>query len=227
MAKILHENSINYIISYAGRVNIIQAKDLNKRIGGFGGILKMSHWLKDNKISHVVDASHPFAKQISQNTYQACINNKTPLVRLTRKPWVENKDDNWKIVNSYEDVGKLLNINKSRIFLAIGRQNLNFFWEFSKHFYLLRMVEEPQFKIKFKNYHCVISRGPFKENEDISLLKKFKINLLISKNSGGNGAFSKIQAARKLKIPIIMINRPILPKVKEFTNFENVIRWLN
>ena len=119
MAKILHENSINYMISYAGRVNIIQAKDLNKRIGEFGGILRMTHWLEDNKITHVVDASHPFAKQISQNTYQACINNKTPLVRLTRKPWVENKDDNWKIVNSYEDIGKLLNINKSNIFLAI------------------------------------------------------------------------------------------------------------
>ena len=223
----LHENSINYIISYAGRVNIIQAKDLNKRIGGFGGILKMSQWLMDNKITHVVDASHPFAKQISQNTYEACINNKIPLVRLTRKPWEENNDDNWKIVNSYEEIGKLLSINKSRIFLAIGRQNLDFFWNFSKHFYLLRMVEEPQFKIRFKNYHCIVSRGPFKKNDDISLLKQFKINLLISKNSGGNGAFSKIQAARKLKIPVIMMNRPDLPIVKEFTDFNNVMKWIN
>ena len=171
------------MISYAGRINIIQSKDLNKRIGGFGGILKMSQWLRDNKITHVVDASHPFAKQISQNTYVSCMNNKIPLVRLTRKPWIKYKDDNWKIVNSYEDIGKLLNINKSRIFLAIGRQNLDYFWKFSKHFYLLRMVENPQFKIKFQNYHCIVSRGPFKENDDLSLLKQFKINLLISKNS--------------------------------------------
>ena len=61
----------------------------------------------------------------------------------------------------------------------------------------------------------------------VSLLKQFKIDLLISKNSGGNGAYSKIQAARKLKIPIIMMNRPVLPKVKEFTDFENVMKWLN
>ena len=226
MAKTLQKQNINYVISYAGRVNIIHSKGLNNRIGGFGGIIKMSVWLKNNKISHVVDASHPFAEQISNNAYEACIISQIPIVRLTRNAWIQTEEDNWQNVNSFQDAKNLLNITNSKIFLAIGRLNIKFFYTFPQHFYLLRMIEELKVKPDFPNYHCLISRGPFNLDDDISLLKKFKINLIISKNAGGDGAFSKIKAARKLKIPIIMIKRPILPNVKEFIVLDDVLKWL-
>tara|TARA_B110001452_G_scaffold30538_1_gene23953 strand:- start:666 stop:1400 length:735 start_codon:yes stop_codon:yes gene_type:complete len=227
LARELHKKNKKYVISYAGRVNIIQSNGLNNRIGGFGGTIKMSQWLKDNKISHVVDASHPFAEQISYNTFNACAYNNIPIVRYSREPWVQTQKDSWQNTNSYEEASKLLNTNSRRIFLAIGRLNLPTFNCFNQHFYLLRMVEKFTVNPDFSNYHCLVSRGPFNVNDDISLIKKFKIDLIISKNAGGSGAFSKIQAARILKIPVIMIKRPELPNVQEYYNLEEIIKWLN
>ena len=227
LGRELHKKNKNYIISYAGRVNIIQSIGLNNRIGGFGGIIKMSQWLKDNKISHVVDASHPFAKQISYNTFNACTFNKIPIVRYSRKPWAQTKKDNWQNTDTFEEANSLLNSNRKRIFLAIGRLKLEIFSSFNQHFYLLRMVEKFKVNPNFTDYHCLVSRGPFNIDDDISLIKKFKIDLIISKNAGGSGAFSKIQAARILKIPVIMIKRPELPNVQEYYNLEEIIKWLS
>ena len=199
----------------------------NYRTGGFGGIQKMSEWLTKNKITHVIDSSHPFAKQISYNAYLACKFNKIPIVRLTRKPWKQGVKDNWINVSNYQKVFKYICKEKKNIFLAIGRKNINFFYSMNQNFYLIRTVEKINFIPKFTDYHCIVSKGPFNTKDDILLLKKFKIDLIISKNSGGIGAFSKIEAARILNLPIIMIQRPCLPQIKEFYDFDKTINWLN
>ena len=227
LAKELQKRKILYTISYAGRIKVNNSIVFNKRVGGFGGVLKMARWLKDNKISHVIDASHPFAKRISYNTYLACNKNNLPLVRYTRKSWIITNKDNWKTVSSYSEAANCLADVKQNVFLAIGKLNIGYFYLFSKHFYLLRMAEKTDKEILFPNYHCVIERGPFKTKDDISLLRKFKIDIIVAKNSGGSGSFSKIKAAQLLNIPIIMIDRPKLPQVKEFFSILNILKWLN
>ena len=79
LANLLKSININYTISFAGRVKFIKNNSLNSRIGGFGGASKLLEWIINNKISHVVDASHPFASVISLNVFNVCISKKIPL----------------------------------------------------------------------------------------------------------------------------------------------------
>ena len=127
LANLLKSININYTISFAGRVKFIKNNSLNSRIGGFGGASKLLEWIINNKISHVVDASHPFASVISLNVFNACISKKIPLIRLTRKSWEQTKNDKWINVNGYEEAANLLEREKKRVFLSIGRLNLNKF----------------------------------------------------------------------------------------------------
>ena len=227
LANLLKSININYTISFAGRVKFIKNNSLNSRIGGFGGTSKLSAWIIKNQISHVVDASHPFASVISLNVFNACNYNKIPLIRLTRKSWEQTKNDNWINVNDYEEAVNLLKKEQKRVFLSIGRLNLNKFEICNQNFFLLRVVEELKEAPSFLNYFTLISKGPFNLSQEINLLKKFQINTIVSKNSGGTATKPKIEAARILNLPVIMIARPSLPNVKEIFTIQDTYKWIN
>ena len=227
MANLLQNININYTISFAGRVKFIKNNSLNSRIGGFGGVSKMSAWIIDNKISHVVDASHPFASEISLNVFNACILKKIPLIRLTRKSWEQSKNDKWINVKDYKEAANLLEREQKRVFLSIGRLNLNKFEICKQNFFLLRVVEELKEAPCFPNYFTLVSKGPFNLSQEIDLLNKFKINIIVSKNSGGAATKAKIEAARLLNLPVIMIARPNLPNIKEVLTIEDAYKWIN
>ena len=227
MANLLKSININYTISFAGRVKFIKNNSLNSRIGGFGGASKLLEWIINNKISHVVDASHPFASVISLNVFNACISKKIPLIRLTRKSWEQTKNDKWINVNGYEEAANLLEREKKRDFLSIGRLNLNKFEICKQNFFLLRVVEELKESPCFPNYFTLVSKGPFNLSQEIDLLNKFQINLIVSKNSGGTATKAKIEAARVLNLPVIMIARPNLPNIKEVFSIEDTFKWIN
>lgn len=227
LANLLKSININYTISFAGRVKFIKNNSLNSRIGGFGGASKLSEWIIKNKISHVVDASHPFASVISLNVFNACISKNIPLIRLTRKSWEQTKNDKWINVNDYEEAANLLEREKKRVFLSIGRLNLNKFEICKQNFFLLRVVEELKETPSFPNYFTLVSKGPFNLSQEIDLLNKFQINIIISKNSGGKATKAKIEAARVLNLPVIMIARPNLPNIKEVFTIEDTFKWIN
>ena len=227
MANLLQSININYTISFAGRVKFIKNNSLNSRIGGFGGVSKMSAWIIDNKISHVVDASHPFASEISLNVFNACISKKIPIIRLTRKSWEQSKNDKWINVKDYKEAANLLEREQKRVFLSIGRLNLNKFEICKQNFFLLRVVEELKEAPCFPNYFTLVSKGPFNLSQEIDLLNKFKINIIVSKNSGGAATKAKIEAARLLNLPVIMIARPNLPNIKEVLTIEDAYKWIN
>ena len=226
MANLLQSININYTISFAGRVKFIKNNSLNSRIGGFGGASKMSAWIINNKISHVVDASHPFASVISLNVFNACISKRIPLIRLTRKSWEQTKNDQWINVNDYQEAANLLEREQKRVFLSIGRLNLNKFEICEKNFFLLRVVEELKEAPCFPNYFTLVSKGPFNLSQEIDLLKKFQINTIVSKNSGGKATKAKIEAASILNLPVIMIARPSLPNIREVFTIEDTYKWI-
>ncbi len=200
---------------------------LPTRTGGFGGVVGLAQYLASQQITHVVDATHPFAAQISQNAIAACRQARIPLIALTRPPWSLTPNDQWTRVTNYKAAVKLLTGSARRVWLAIGRTNLQAFSQHQQHYYLLRITEQTSSEPPFRNCQVLTARGPFTKAADATLLREHRIDLIVAKNSGGTGAQSKILAARDLKIPIIMIDRPQIEERPQTYNLQEVIHWLS
>lgn len=227
LAKEISDAGVNAILSYAGRVERVKPQPLPKRVGGFGGVAGLCDYIKGSAITHVIDATHPFAIQMSRNAVDACAHLKVPLLALSRPPWTVQRGDFWIRVDSISAAVDWLQIPARRVMLAVGRMHI---YEFSlqpQHRYLLRLVDPPTSDIPLPNFESIISRGPFTIENDIALLQSHKIELLVSKNSGGTGARSKIDAARYLGLPVIMINRPELNRERqEVEDISEALQWL-
>ena len=110
--------------------------------------------------------------------------------------------------------------------LAVGRMHLAEFAPNPKHFYLLRLVDPPSAPPPFPDHPVLVSRGPFTESDDRALMETQGIDLVVSKNAGGTGAYAKIAAARRLGLPVIMIDRPTLPARHEAHEVLEVLDWI-
>ncbi|MBO9444519.1 cobalt-precorrin-6A reductase [Ruegeria sp. R14_0] len=225
LAKTLAERGIPATYSYAGRVDNPRPQPLPVRVGGFGGVEGLASYLRDHTITHVVDATHPFAAQMSTNAVAACREAEVPLAALTRPAWREQDGDRWQHVADIDAAVAALDGPKRRVFLAVGRLHLEDFAVQPQHHYLLRLVDEPD-ALPLPNCDVIVSRGPFTEAGDRALMENHGIELVVSKNSGGSGARAKLDAARALGVPVLMIDRPSLPQRTELSNVAQVLDWL-
>ena len=214
-------------VSLAGRVASPAAQALPLRIGGFGGAEGLASHLRTERITHVIDATHPFAAQMSANAVAACRAADVPLIALTRAPWEETAADRWIRVPDMAGAVAALAGPRRRVMLAVGRMHLADFAAQAQHVYLLRLVDPPEAPLDFPDHHVVVDRGPFGLEEDLALMREHGIDLVVSKNSGGSGAFAKIAAARELGLPVIMIDRPAIPARRETHEVDGVLRWLD
>lgn len=213
-------------LSYAGRVERVKPQPIPARSGGFGGIDGLAQYLQDNDISHVIDATHPFAAQISGNAIAATARIGIPYCAFTRPAWKPEKQDHWHMVPSIQAAVEWLDRPALRIMLAIGRLNLPAFECHPQHYYVLRLVDPPKTAPQFPQYHIVYARGPFTVEADRILLEEQKIDVVITKNAGGDGARAKLDAARELGIQVVMIDRPVYPERIEFTSIDAVMNWV-
>jgi len=217
---------IDAVISYAGRVERPGDLPVPRRVGGFGGVAGLADYLRANAITHVVDATHPFAAQMSRNAVAACAQTGTPLVALTRPAWTPGPGDDWREVPDIASAVAALEVQPRRVMLAIGRMHLGAFAAQPQHAYLLRLVDPPETPPPLPRHSIVVSRGPFTVESDTALLHAHEIELIVAKNAGGSGARAKLDAARALGLPVIMIARPALPERREVTTQEAVFDWL-
>ncbi|MEM9147327.1 MAG: cobalt-precorrin-6A reductase [Pseudomonadota bacterium] len=222
----LHEERIQGTVSLAGRVERPRDLPLRTRIGGFGGAAGLADYLRDQSISHLVDATHPFATQMSASAVEASQQTGVPLIALTRPPWTAQPGDRWTRVSGIEGAVQTLVGTPKRVMLAIGRQNLEPFAEQPQHFYLLRTVDPLLKPPAFPNHHAIVARGPFDVEEDLALMRAQAINTVVSKNAGGAAAYPKIAAARRLGLPVIMIDRPKGPPRRDVHTTEAVLDWI-
>ncbi|MEM6657033.1 MAG: cobalt-precorrin-6A reductase [Pseudomonadota bacterium] len=225
LARAIAEQGIKATYSYAGRVDTPRPQPLPVRVGGFGGRDGLVRYLRDNSVTHLVDATHPFAAQISRNAVAACEEAGVHLSALTRPRWVAQNGDRWRHVPSIPAAVAALAGPAQRVFLAVGRMHLAEFTEQSQHHYLLRLVDRPD-SIPLARYDMVVARGPFSVEQDLALLQRHKIDLVVSKNAGGTGARAKLDAARALGLPVLMIDRPVLPQRRELSGVAQVLEWL-
>ena len=212
LAKQLAGAGVDALFSYAGRTATPISQRLPTRVGGFGGVDGLLSCFAEEGITHVVDATHPFATQISHNLQLATSQTDVVLVTLQRPPWHPTVDDNWREVDSLEAAAAALPDTPSRMFLAIGRQTINTFATLPQHNYLLRFVDPAEDTLPLPKATVVVARGPYSAIEDRALLEQHGIDIIVAKNSGGTGGEAKLIAARELGLPVILVARPPTPQ---------------
>nr|WP_300307863.1 cobalt-precorrin-6A reductase [Halomonas sp.] len=226
LANALAERSIPALFSYAGRVAAPKVQPLPTRIGGFGGVDGLAAFLAEQRITHLVDATHPFAAQMSQHAVAAASLSGIPCMALTRPPWQPGPGDRWHHVASIEAAVDALAGPSRRILLAIGRMHLASFASQPQHHYLLRLVDEPSTPPPLPHHRVIVDRGPFTLDNDLQLLREHRIECLVCKNSGGEGSMSKLIAARQLGLPVVMVERHSPPQRQEVHDVDSVLAWL-
>jgi precorrin-6A/cobalt-precorrin-6A reductase len=216
---------IDAIYSYGGRTRAPADQPLPTRIGGFGGVSGLAETIRREGITHVIDATHPFAAEMSRNAVEACAETGTPLIALERAPWTKRPGDNWIEVGDVGAAAAALPEAPARVFLAIGRQHIAPFAAQPQHVYTLRFVDPPEAPLPFPA-ELIISRGPFTLDGELDMMRTRSIAWIVARNSGGDGARAKIDAARTLGLPVIMILRPQLPERLRVESVTEVMQWL-
>lgn len=226
MAKALARAGIDAVYSYAGRTQVPVAQPLPTRVGGFGGIEGLQQYLSAEGISHMVDATHPFADGMSRNAHAASRLSGLPLIRLERPAWQAADGDLWQEFGAVDDIPAALPDTPARVFLAIGKQQIGLFAAQPQHHYLLRLVDVPTGVMPLPLASVVIARGPFDLAGDLALLRAHQITHIVAKNSGGTGARAKLDAARELGLPVLMAARPVVPGNSVADDIGTVMAWL-
>jgi precorrin-6A/cobalt-precorrin-6A reductase len=230
LAEAIARLRLDAIYSYAGRTQAPAQEpareSLPTRSGGFGGASGLTAFIRREQITHVVDATHPFAAEISRNAVAACQAAGVALIALDRPPWTKAPDDQWIEVPDIIAAAAALPATRSRVFLAIGRQNLAPFLTKPQHAYTLRFVDPPDQTLPLRDATVIIARGPFTLAGDLELMRTRRIEWVVARNSGGTGARAKIDAARELGLPAVMIGRPELPSRPQVESIAQVLEWL-
>ncbi|MDH2349799.1 cobalt-precorrin-6A reductase [Bradyrhizobium sp. SSUT112] len=216
---------IDAVYSYGGRTRAPADQPLPTRIGGFGGVSGLADYIRREDITHVIDATHPFAAEMSRNAVAACKDTGTPLIALERAPWTKAPGDNWIEIADVNAAVAALPEAAANVFLAIGRQHVAPFAAKPQHAYTLRFVDPPEAPLPFAA-DVIVSRGPFTLEGELAMLRARAITWIVARNSGGDGARAKIDAARRLGLPVIMISRPQLPERLRVESVAEIMQWL-
>jgi precorrin-6A/cobalt-precorrin-6A reductase len=201
-------NEIAAVLSLAGRTQNPTPLPIPMRIGGFGGIAGLVDYLTRERIGAVVDATHPFAAQMSRHAEAACCELGLPRLVLTRAAWAAVEGDRWIEVADAAEAAQALGTKPRRVFLTVGRLSLPAFASAPQHRYVVRAIEEPEGLSALPDHRLILDRPPFHIEDETHLMRDETIDVVVSKNSGGGTGYAKIVAARELGLPVVMIRRP-------------------
>jgi precorrin-6A/cobalt-precorrin-6A reductase len=196
-------------ISLAGRTADPKPLPLPTRIGGFGGVAGLADYLANEKIDLLIDATHPFANQISANAAAAAQIAGIPVFALCRPGWVRTAGDRWISVGNVAAAVLALGEAPRRVFLSIGRQEAHQFSAAPQHSYLVRSVDPVDPPLTVPDCHYIMASGPFTTAGEKDLFQFNRIDTVVTKNSGGDATYAKIEAARALGLAVIMIERQV------------------
>ena len=163
---------------------------------------------------------------MSANAAQAAMLSCVPLLALRRAAWQPVAGDRWREVADTREAARALGAAPRRVFLALGRNEIAAFAAAPQHHYLVRSVDPVNPPLAVPHATYIRARGPFREEDDHALLAAHGIDVIVSKNSGGDAAYGKIAAARALGIEVILLRRPALPAVPAVDTIEDAVAWL-
>jgi precorrin-6A/cobalt-precorrin-6A reductase len=224
--RIMGRRDLQPILSFAGRTRSPIAPPIPFRVGGFGGIQGLKRFLLDKKIDVVIDATHPFAAQMSRNSAAACGDLEVPLAVFTRPAWRPVEGDRWIHVSDMEAAVRALGNKPRRVFLTIGGLQLTAFAGASHNHYVVRTIEPPDAIDLFVSVRLILARGPFRIEDEIRLMHDERVEILVTKNSGGDATGAKIDAARALGIEVVMVERPATDDGSSFGSIDAILDWI-
>lgn len=227
LAKALAERGDRAVLSYAGRTDSPRAQPVPIRVGGFGGVAGLAAYLKAEGVTHLIDATHPFAATMSAHAVEAARLANVRHAMLTRPAWHAGEGDRWTHVRDIAGAVQALDGPPRRVMLALGRMHVAAFAAQPQHHYLLRFVDAPDAPPALPRHHLVVDRGPFTLEGDLALMRAHGIDLIVAKNAGGDGARAKLDTARALGLPVVMIDRPPLPQAHVLEQVGEVLAWID
>lgn len=197
------------------------------RLGRFGGEPGLARFLQNEQITGVLDATHPFANQISARAARVCAGLNVPYVLVLRPHWVAGPQDQWREVADEAAVADLL-LPGQRVFATTGRATLEHLVQGSDAHFLVRQLEDRTPPEHLKNVQYIAGKGPFSVADEMENLTRLNIDVLVVKNSGGLPSRTKLDAARALGIPVILIARPKPPvDVLIVETVEQALTWVD
>jgi precorrin-6A/cobalt-precorrin-6A reductase len=214
------------ILSLAGATADPAQAPIPQRIGGFGGAEGLATFLARERIDAVVDATHPFASRMSANAVAACHATGTPLVVFTRPPWKRELGDRWIEVATMKEAVAALGAQPRTVFLTQGRLQLVAFTQALQHRYIVRAIDRPAEIDALPDRKLILARGPFSLADELALMKRERIEALVTKNSGGRATYPKIEAARALGIEVVLLRRPPAPEAEALHDLDSVVAWI-
>lgn len=219
------DRAITVTTSLAGRLADPRLPAGEVRVGGFGGAQGLANWLRANEIDAVIDATHPFASTITRNAAEATAYTGVPFIVLHRPPWAAAEGDRWQSVSGLAEAAALVPTLGRRAFLTIGRQGVAAFADVEDVWFLVRSIEAPDPPLP-AHHDLVLARGPFTVAGESQLLRRNAIDVVVTKNSGGLLTRAKLDAARKLGLPVLMLDRPPLPRgIETVAGPGAAVRW--
>nr|WP_033323207.1 cobalt-precorrin-6A reductase [Actinomadura atramentaria] len=225
LAELLADRpGVHAVTSLAGVTEhpVLPAGDV--RVGGFGGADGLAAWLAAERIGAVVDATHPFARVMTDAAVVAARSADVPLVVLRRPGWTERPGDRWIRVPSL--AAAAANLPGERVFLTTGRKDLTPFTDDARRWFLIRSVDAPEPPLP-PRHAIVLARGPFTVDEERALFREHRIDAVVTKDSGSPMTEAKLTAARELGLPVVMVDRPPLPDVPRVETVEEALAWLD
>lgn len=221
--NLAREPEFQVVYSLAGRTRTPALPDCAVRLGGFGGTEGLASYLVENGIAAIVDATHPYAAQMAANARHAVAKAGIPLFKLLRPAWDEPADAPWLHAATPSQAARIIDGYFSRVFLSSGLGDIAAFAHLPDVWFLVRSIDASDAPAVLARHHHVTSRGPFDLVSETALLREWQIDALVSKNSGGVATLAKLDAARALGIPVIMIDRPPAPPEKPYTDIATTI----
>lgn len=212
------------IASLAGETAHPTPLPLPTRVGGFGGEDAFRNYLYGKDIKAILDATHPFAAQMSDRAARVAGDLNLPYCQLLRPAWQAGPGDFWTHVDSAAAAVDRI-APGARVFLATGRKSLPAFMQLSHSDVTLRVVDPVAEPFPMPNGRYLVARPPFTVAEERATFEGLGIDTLVVKNAGGAAGKAKLQAARDLGIRVIMINRPPQPEALKVDTVEAAIDW--
>lgn len=217
-------------LSLAGVTDAPVRPPIKLRIGGFGGPAGLAAYLRDEEADALVDATHPFAARISASARAAAAAAGVPHLAISRPAWQRRPGDRWTVVADMEAAAEALGKAPLRVLLTVGRKELAPFAARPWHRFVVRSIDPPGDAAP-QGAELIGARGPFELDDELKLLTARRIEIVVSKNSGGSGTYAKMVAANLLGIPVVLVERPPPPGSEAggetVADAGAAIRWLS
>jgi precorrin-6A/cobalt-precorrin-6A reductase len=223
-ARLADQTGTEVISSLAGRTSDPARPPGQTRVGGFGGAAGLAAWLAAERIGAVVDATHPFAAAMTAAAVAATGRLKIPLLVLRRPGWTAGPGDDWRRVPSLAAAATRLSPG-ARVFLTVGSTEVSAFAPDQGRWFLIRSVQAPAPPLP-PRAQLLLARGPFEVADELALMRRHAVDVLVTRDSGGEMTSAKLTAARRLGLPVVMVDRPPAPDAPAVATTAEAITWL-